>query len=179
VETKFFRVAFDGAVNASALTITGGTITGATIKATGGSNNDIWLNSSTGDIEFYYGGGTNKANISIDTSGNLIFTATDTYQFFDKASHQLVVFDYSETGDALKLIKGGIAISTAGTSISWSTGRSLKEDSDEIQCNGAFRATAYRVKPSSTTYYGADGTFDAAGTNKLRVRNGIVTDLTA
>jgi len=130
-------------VSLNADVINAGTITGRTIKAIGsGVGNDIWMNSSTGDIEFYYGG-VNKANTSIDSSGNLIHVANASHQFFDQASHQLGVFQYSSTAN-LRLVVGGISFSTAGTALSWSTGRSITENSSDFKVDGDWRPSADR-----------------------------------
>lgn len=116
-------------------TINGITITGSVIKTKGtGVNNDIWLNSATGDLEFYWGA-NHYANISIDSGSSLVYVANQYHQFWDNANHQLAVFKYSTT-ENLQLIVGGISIATGGTDIRWSSGRKIIDGGSSITIDG-------------------------------------------
>lgn len=177
-----------GSLNADV--INAGTIVGRTIKAKGGTTNDVWINSTSGDLEFYYNE-VKKAGIGVDSSFNLIYQAATSHQFFDNGGAQLAVFKDSATQN-LQLIKGGISMSTAGSEISWSSGRKITDGGDEIQVNGFFRCTAYRLRDGGSTYYGADSTnlkivTDTYWVNSdqsirikyrnIDIRKGIITDV--
>lgn len=51
-----FTGSLGSGVSISSPVITGGTITGSTLKATGGSGADVWIDSSDGQVKFYIGG---------------------------------------------------------------------------------------------------------------------------
>lgn len=99
--TAPFSVSMAGKVKATNFesiggTITGGTITGATVKATGGASGvDVWMDSSDGNLKFYYAGAaigkilTDSANLIYDAP--IHFFRTGATQFLQIKSDGLLL----------------------------------------------------------------------------------------
>lgn len=83
-----FKVSFAGAVSSSSLTATGGTITGATIKAKG-SSYDVWMDSTDGMLKFVDGSGNARATISTDGTYSIVIMGNDNIYFRKGAATEL------------------------------------------------------------------------------------------
>lgn len=100
-----FKVSYSGVVTASgaiirgslnADDITAGTLSGRTIKATGGGGSDVWIDSSDGSVKFYYGG-VEKSFIFCNSSGNVLFDA-------DQGIYITAVTDFSAIADSITMV---------------------------------------------------------------------------
>ena len=131
IEWDLSTLAIRGTLNAD--DITAGTISGRTVKATGGSASDVWLDSSDGTLKFYYNsvqGGT----VSSDGGGGMVY-ATTTNHYFRKGGNELGRL--TSNGFELPGSTRYYCASSAGTdfnNVMWLT--SIRVDEGALQAKG-------------------------------------------
>lgn len=155
-----FKVTYAGVLSATGATvrgtinaddITAGTLSGRTVKATGGTGNDVWLDSSTGQVQFR-NAGTAYGYIVCDTSLNMLFVAKDTHYFFDQSSNYLgKIFRISASDYGMEL--------PGGAQIQFTSGSNLKDTGAELQLDRQFRV-------NGTIYPRTDGDFNCGASDK-------------
>lgn len=105
-----------GTINAD--DITAGTLTGRTVKATGGAGTDVWMDSGLGYLVFKYGG-SDKGFIYCDSSGSVLIDAD--YQ---------VILQADGSGDDIVLLAGDDIFLSAGGTILTDTDMFVDGDLD-------------------------------------------------
>ena len=94
---------FRGTLNAD--DITAGTLTGRTVKASGGAGTDVWIDSSTGQLLFRYGSAT-KGFMYVNSSGQMLID-----------SDSLAIMQADGAGDDVALSAGDDVLIDAGGTI--------------------------------------------------------------
>ena len=121
-----FSVDYSGVLRATDGFISGDfTVTG-TITAGVAPGSEVKMDGTTGKVEFY----ENSVLLGdiLATGGNMSFYSTNDMYFG------------TQSGQILRLIDttGGLELRQSGTSISWTSGRSLTDGSSKIICDGDF-----------------------------------------
>lgn len=104
--------------------ISGVTITGSTIKATGGAGSDVWMDSSDGTLKFFHAG-SEKGFMYSNSAGDILFSADEN-----------MAITFNDGGGT-----GNFSVSNDGTPqfIIYDSG--LVFGAGDIQCGGTFKSS--------------------------------------
>lgn len=180
----------------SADKINAGTLTGRTVKANNGSGADIWLENS-GYLRFRYGG-SSKAYIACDTSGNLYANAdedillyTNTGDFFTKGGSVLMqsrddfIIQYNQNGgsDSFTLFNNGNVAMYVDDNKSMYVDNDIQNGGD-IRCGGTFKSSDGSNGGNYSSYgfvtsVRLNGGATQAKYREITVKDGLITHISS
>jgi len=127
-----------GTLNADDITV--GTLVGRTVKASGGAGTDVWIDSSLGELSFYYGGVkkgqmfcSSGGNILIESVNDVLITASSRTYITANGLISLNA-NYDGGTDQISFASNSVQIayiSSTGTFV----------NSGNIQCGGTFKSS--------------------------------------
>ena len=151
---------------------TGGTISGDLI-VTGSLLSDDGATFQTkltlGRLSFLKNG-AEKGYIKVASDSSSLTIATGDKLYITKTSASPIIAIDQDSN---------VILSNGSAYIAWgsSTGRRLTATGSQITCDGDFQVDGgYKIKPASTVYSGASGTFTDADAHTIRVRGELITN---
>ena len=159
----FTSGSFRGTLNAD--DITAGTLSGRTVKATGGAGSDVWLDSSDGTLKFFHGG-NEKGFIYSNSAGDIFASADENF-----------AINFNDGGGT-----GSFSVSNDGTPQLIIFDSGLIQAAGDIQCGGTFKSSDGTSGTDSTakgfiTSIRASGGNLEAKYREMTFKDGLITNM--